>query len=86
MSENIDTTLMVECVQCGGLPAGLEAEYRPELLVIAENFGEPYLFGIRCRICWRVAKGVGRVGAVKRWQDGGHDGFLDDFGNENAEG
>ena len=74
-----------ECTQCGQLPADLEDDYQPEVLVLAENFGVPYLFGVRCRVCGRVAQGVGREAAIQRWQDGGHDGDLDEFGNDTDE-
>jgi len=73
---------LVKCSQCGQLPSDLEDDAQPEIMVLAENFGEPWMYGVRCRICGRVAKGVGRDAAIKRWQDGGHDGDLDDFGNE----
>lgn len=70
------------CSQCGMQPSEVEEEYLPEMMVIEYNFGEPYLFGVRCQICCRVATAVGREAAIERWNAGGHDLDIDEYGED----
>lgn len=69
----IEIDLTKECSQCGMKPDELDADAQPKIEVLEMNFGEPYLFGVTCQVCGRIAKGVGRDAAVQRWNDGAHD-------------
>ncbi len=71
----------VACSQCGMGSENLDHEDDlPEVGVLAENFGQPWLYYVRCRICNRWCKGVGLDGAKAAWARGAHHGQLDPDG------
>ncbi len=86
-----EISVLKECAQCGQQPGETDLEDRlPEMMVLAENFGEPWKWGVKCGICGRVADGSTRAKAVEAWNAGGHSFNIDpdtgDIDEEREEG